>query len=75
MNQRAKFASSQRGEPLGAGTAAYDKRSDAPHPGPPPRGRSGKWRRYALYVGASLAVVVCLALGATWGLIDSFGPA
>ena len=25
--------------------------------------------------GASLAVVVCLALGATWGLIDSFGPA
>ena len=33
------------------------------------------WKRYAIYAFAGLMVMVCVAIGALWGLIDSFGPA
>ena len=40
-----------------------------------PQGRGRKWRRYAIYAFAGLMAIVCVAIGALWGLIDSFGPA
>jgi penicillin-binding protein 1C len=33
------------------------------------------WRRHALFAAAGLAAIACVAIGAVWGLVDSFGPA
>ncbi|MFZ1070742.1 MAG: hypothetical protein WAN73_08970, partial [Methyloceanibacter sp.] len=33
------------------------------------------WQRYVIYAFAGLMVMVCVGVGALWGLIDSFGPA
>ena len=76
MNQRAKSASPQREEvgALDAPAELHDKRSKPPHPGPLPTGDKGRWGR-ALYLSVGLAAIACVAIGATWGLIDSFGPA
>ena len=77
MNQRAKSASPRRDEvgALDAPAELHDKRSIPPHHGPLPTGERGRWRRRALYAAAGLGAIVCVAIGATWGLIDSFGAA
>ena len=77
MNQRAKSASPRREEvgALDAPGDLHDKRSKPPHPGPLPTGERGRWGRRALYLSVGLAAIACVVIGATWGLIDSFGPA
>ena len=80
MNQREKTSSPLWGEvgahgAPGEGDQNSTHRSVAAHPGPLPTGERGRWRRRALYPAAGLAAVVCVVIGATWGLIDSFGPA
>ena len=80
MNQRSTSSSPRRGEDsaLGApgeGEKTSPRRSKPPHPSPLPTGERGKWKRYAIYAFAGLMVMVCVGVGALWGLIDSFGPA
>jgi penicillin-binding protein 1C len=63
---RSGSAGSEGGRSAEAGTVATAKRG-----GDRPSG----WRRFALFGVAGLGVLACVAIGALWGLIDSFGPA
>jgi hypothetical protein len=79
MNQRSTSSSRQRGEDRAPGAPGEeDKKSprlEPPHPSPLPTGERGKWHHYPRYAAVGLAAIVCVAIGAVWGLIDSFGPA
>jgi penicillin-binding protein 1C len=76
MNQRAKPSSPVRGED-DAVDAPSEEDNKSPRPSEPPRpeGAQSTWRRRALYAAAGLGAIACVAIGAIWGLIDSFGPA
>jgi penicillin-binding protein 1C len=80
MNQRSTSSSPRRGEDgaqvaPGEGDDKTPRRSESSPRKPLPTKQRGKWRRYALYGAIGLAAMVCVAVGALWGLIDSFGPA
>jgi penicillin-binding protein 1C len=69
MNQRAAL-----GAP-GEENVTSPHRSEPAHPGPLPRMERAKWRQRANYAAIALIAVMCVAVGAVWGLIESFGPA
>ena len=80
MNQRSTSSSPRRGEDgalgaLGEGNNTSPRRSEPPHPSPLPTGERGKRRRRIRYAAVGLVAVLCVAIGAVWGVIDSFGPA
>jgi len=82
MNQRSNsgLTSPRRGEvgassAPGEGDQAFPSPSDPPHPGPLPIGEREKWTRWMRYGAVGLGALACIAIGALWGLIDSFGPA
>ncbi|MGB6768118.1 MAG: transglycosylase domain-containing protein, partial [Methyloceanibacter sp.] len=80
MNQRSKPTSPRRGED-GALRAPGERDDESPHrskphqPGPLPTTESRKWKRLALYALVGVLGLACVATGAVWGLVDSFGPA
>ena len=80
MNQRSKPTSPRRGED-GALRAPGERDDESPHrskphqPGPLPTAKSRKWKRLALYALVGVLGLACVATGAVWGLVDSFGPA
>src|SRR5262245_58437708 len=80
MNQRSMSSSPRRGEDGALGAPGDEdkvcpRRSEPHHPCPVPTGKRARWRRRIGYAAVGLAAVLCVAIGALWGLIDSFGPA
>jgi penicillin-binding protein 1C len=76
MNQRSTSASPLTAE-IGA-PAEWDTpphRLEPLHSAPLPVGEKSKWRRRSTVVAIGLAAILCVAIGAAWGLVDSFGPA
>ena len=78
MNQRAKSSSPRSGKR----TARSARRVTGTRSlltaralGPLPTGERGGGAVERSILRAGLAAVACVAIGATWGLIDSFGPA
>jgi penicillin-binding protein 1C len=69
MNQRSTPTSFPRGEARALGAP------EPSHARPIPSGEREKWPRRALCGAAGLAAIACVAVGAAWGLIDSFGKA
>src|SRR6476659_9267437 len=70
MNQRSKPTSPRRGE-----DGALSAPGEHHQPGPLPTTESRKWKRLALYALVGVLGVACVATGAVWGLVDSFGAA
>jgi penicillin-binding protein 1C len=55
--------------------AATAPAESASLPGGEGTARPSAWRRRALIAAVALGAVVCIGIGALWGLVDGFGPA